>query len=365
MATLLTPTSIPCDVISSNTLYHNSLTNSSTYLSNTPESSKLTEIFPKLRTSSIDANEVNTIKDSNNFVSTSSGRYKPSLKYIEKQSNNINITKNLIKVDKIKTMSNSDVKEKNTSCKTKKVDSKKAAAITSKKLTNVTKKTINNTSANNTSSGNTIKNVNPKMKTKTNIKITTTKVMNLQNLNSQNQTPRLQAGNVTRKIINIRNPKKTSTTRTTITKLKVPNAKDNSNSLSLSKLSLSSSYNSALTKKGFEYLDKCFMNYSYNPEFSKKYRVKEEVGRGGFGLVFVAERISDGVEVAVKFIIKEKVPVSAWIKDPDLGIIPRECYLLKHVNHPCIIKYLDCYSDRILLFSDRTSWITMVQGKYH
>ncbi|ORX78007.1 kinase-like protein [Anaeromyces robustus] len=70
------------------------------------------------------------------------------------------------------------------------------------------------------------------------------------------------------------------------------------------------------------------------------------MGRGGFGLVFVAERISDGVEVAVKFIIKEKVPVSAWTKDPDLGIIPRECYILKHINHPCIIKYLDCYSDR-------------------
>ncbi|OUM70190.1 hypothetical protein PIROE2DRAFT_21691, partial [Piromyces sp. E2] len=87
-------------------------------------------------------------------------------------------------------------------------------------------------------------------------------------------------------------------------------------------------------------------NYSYNPEFSKKYRVKEEMGRGGFGLVFVAERISDGVEVAVKFIIKDKVPVSAWVKDPELGIVPRECYLLKHVNHPCIIKYLDCYSDR-------------------
>ena len=30
------------------------------------------------------------------------------------------------------------------------------------------------------------------------------------------------------------------------------------------------------------------------------YTVKEEIGRGGFGVVFAAERRSDGIEVAIK-----------------------------------------------------------------
>jgi hypothetical protein len=296
----------------------------------------------------LDTNEVNKkVKDSSNkFVSNTSlstSRRCPCKSSLIKS--NIKTAKNTLKIEKPKTMSSSDVQESNSQCKTKKVDSKNSSNINTKKLNNISKKTIN-LGTNCTSNANSIKNVNPKLKAKTNIKINTSKVINLQNLNSQSQNPRLQSGNASRKIINIRNPKK-SPTRTTVTKLKIPTTtKDNSNSLSLSKLSNNSSYYSPSKKDCDNYLDKYFMNYSYNQEFSKKYKVKEEMGRGGFGLVFVAERISDGVEVAVKFIIKEKVPVSAWVKDPELGIIPRECYLLKHVNHSCIIKYLDCYSDR-------------------
>ncbi|ORX47267.1 kinase-like protein [Piromyces finnis] len=237
-------------------------------------------------------------------------------------------------------MSNSDINEKNSSNNIKKVDNKKSNSSSNKNL-NASVKKSNNSNNNNS---NTLKNNNSKIKNKTNIKITSTKIINIQNINTQN--PRLQTGNVSRKIINVRNPKKAST-RSAVTKLKLP-TKDNSNSLSLSKLSINNknSYNNIKRGNDNNYLEKNFSSYSYNSEFSKKYRVKEEMGRGGFGLVFVAERISDGVEVAIKFIIKEKVPVSAWVKDPEIGIIPRECYLLKHVNHPCIIKYLDCYSDR-------------------
>lgn len=358
MATLLTSTTIPCNVISSNNIYHNSLTNTSPYINNNKtsnnftESSNISKIYPtKLRVPSLDTNEVNKkVKETknkfvpNNSLSTSNRvrNNSSSIKYIDKQKS----TKNIIKVDKNKTMSNSDINDSKSQCKTKKIENKKNNNINGKKLSNVTKKNINtnnNSSTNNPS----LKGVNPKLKTKTNIKITSTKVLNLQNISTQSQNPRIQTANVTRKIINIRNQKKPASRP--ITKLKLPNTstKDGSNSLSLSKLSINNSYNNSSSKRGCDnYISKYFLNYSYNPEFSKKYRVKEEMGRGGFGVVFVAERISDGVEVAVKFIIKEKVPVSAWVKDPELGIIPRECYLLKHVNHQCIIKYLDCYSDR-------------------
>jgi len=346
MATLLTSTTIPCDVISNNNIYHNSISNSSTFINNN-NNNTLNTFTTKLRTSSIDANEVNKkVKDSNSsFVSNKSLSASGVLcktspmKHMEKP--NRKISKGLIISNKnCKAMSNSDINEKNSTNKIKKVENKKNNNNSvNKNLNTTSKKNINNNG-----NASTLKNNNSKIKTKSNIKIATTKVINIQNLNSQNtQNPRLQTGNSSRKIINIRNTKKASA-RPAITKLKLP-TKDSSNSVSLSKLSISNSY-SNIKRGNDNCLDRCFSNYSYNQEFSKKYRVKEEMGRGGFGLVFVAERISDGVEVAVKFIIKDKVPVSAWVKDPELGIVPRECYLLKHVNHPCIIKYLDCYSDR-------------------
>jgi len=328
MAALLTTTTLPCNVISSNRLYHN-LANT-TFLNNNDTSNSFTEksnlnkIYKsKLRTSSIDSNDKRKLKDSNKkFVSSKSLSHArnrtSSIKQIEKKTIEILETTD-------KTMSNSDIKENNSQGKSKKVENKKI---------NKAKKNVNiNINENN--------NVNSKIKTKT--KITTTKVINIQNIGTQSQNPRMQTGNVSRKAINIRNTKKSSP-RTAMAKLKLPN-KDSSNTLSLSKLSINNSY--ANSKRGCNaYSDQYFTNYNYNPEFSKKYRIKEEMGRGGFGLVFVAERISDGKEVAVKFIIKEKVPVSAWVKDPELGIVPREVFLLKNVDHPCIIKYLDCYSDR-------------------
>ena len=40
-------------------------------------------------------------------------------------------------------------------------------------------------------------------------------------------------------------------------------------------------------------------------ELHSLYAVKEEIGRGGFGVVYAAKRKSDGVEVAIKEISKE------------------------------------------------------------
>ena len=40
-------------------------------------------------------------------------------------------------------------------------------------------------------------------------------------------------------------------------------------------------------------------------ELHSLYSVKEEIGRGGFGVVYAAERKSDGLEVAVKEVSKD------------------------------------------------------------
>ncbi|ORY44687.1 Pkinase-domain-containing protein [Rhizoclosmatium globosum] len=88
-----------------------------------------------------------------------------------------------------------------------------------------------------------------------------------------------------------------------------------------------------------------------NQAFTAKYTPNHVLlGSGGFGFVTTANRVTDGIEVAVKFILKEKVPPNAWARDPILGLIPTEVYILRNVHHVNIIQYLDYYEDKIFLY---------------
>ncbi|KAF9432317.1 hypothetical protein BGZ76_010970 [Entomortierella beljakovae] len=86
-------------------------------------------------------------------------------------------------------------------------------------------------------------------------------------------------------------------------------------------------------------------HHSLQPEFIAEYTLGDELGSGGFGFVVSASRKSDHKEVAVKFIFRDKVPVHGWAKDPELGIIPMEIYVLRNVQHSNIIGYLNAYQD--------------------
>ncbi|ORZ32816.1 kinase-like domain-containing protein, partial [Catenaria anguillulae PL171] len=86
--------------------------------------------------------------------------------------------------------------------------------------------------------------------------------------------------------------------------------------------------------------------YKLLPEFESKYIVGDELGSGGFGFVVTAIRVEDQVEVAVKFIFKDKVPVHSLVKDPVLGVIPMEVYILKNMRHPNIIGFHDFFTDK-------------------
>ncbi|KAI8851927.1 kinase-like domain-containing protein [Chytridium lagenaria] len=66
------------------------------------------------------------------------------------------------------------------------------------------------------------------------------------------------------------------------------------------------------------------------------------LGQGGFGMVHAATRISDGVEVAVKFILREKVPRTNWVRD-DVAIVPMEVYILRRIRHENIIRFVDYF----------------------
>ncbi|KAG0204259.1 hypothetical protein BGX28_003754 [Mortierella sp. GBA30] len=90
---------------------------------------------------------------------------------------------------------------------------------------------------------------------------------------------------------------------------------------------------------------RCLAGHTLVPEFIAEYTLGDELGSGGFGFVVSATRNSDQKEVAVKFIFRGKVPVHGWAKDPELGVIPMEVYVLRNVQHPNIIGFLNVYQD--------------------
>lgn len=87
-------------------------------------------------------------------------------------------------------------------------------------------------------------------------------------------------------------------------------------------------------------------DYELHPRFASSYTLGDELGSGGFGFVVAAKRNIDGLPVAVKFIFKDKVPAHGWVRDPKLGVIPMEAFVLKVVDHPGVVKFIDLFDDR-------------------
>ncbi|VDM37629.1 unnamed protein product [Toxocara canis] len=77
-------------------------------------------------------------------------------------------------------------------------------------------------------------------------------------------------------------------------------------------------------------------------KFKKTYRLKGELGRGGFGIVYRAVRISDETPVAVKFI--ERGYVREWGKLNDERVPMEICMLARCASIRGVIKLLEWFS---------------------
>ncbi|KAG7446502.1 kinase-like protein [Guyanagaster necrorhizus] len=80
-------------------------------------------------------------------------------------------------------------------------------------------------------------------------------------------------------------------------------------------------------------------------DFVRTFQLEDELGAGGYGFVMTARHRWEGYEVAVKFIIKEKVPGYAWVQDDRYGRLPTEVFLLNYMDHRNIVKGLDLFQD--------------------
>ncbi|KAI8972200.1 kinase-like protein [Trametes punicea] len=106
----------------------------------------------------------------------------------------------------------------------------------------------------------------------------------------------------------------------------------------------------SLLCKGRLYSPRFHPEHTLNPYFVRTYRLEDELGAGGYGFVMTARHRTEGHEVAVKFIIKDKVPEHAWWEDEMFGRVPTEVMLLSLVNHENIVKCLDLFEDDVYFY---------------
>ncbi|KAF8629655.1 hypothetical protein AX17_005594 [Amanita inopinata Kibby_2008] len=92
------------------------------------------------------------------------------------------------------------------------------------------------------------------------------------------------------------------------------------------------------------------ISHALNSDFLHAYQLEDELGFGGYGFVMTAYHRTKGSEVAVKFIIKAKVPEHAWIENDKFGRLPTEIILLSVVDHENIIKCVDWYEDTLYFY---------------
>ncbi|KAJ3551415.1 hypothetical protein NM688_g4713 [Phlebia brevispora] len=92
------------------------------------------------------------------------------------------------------------------------------------------------------------------------------------------------------------------------------------------------------------------VEHALNPYFVRTYHLGDELGAGGYGFVMTAKHRAEGYEVAVKFIIKEKVPEHAWWDDEVLGRVPTEVMVMSLISHENIVKCLDLFEDDLYFY---------------
>ncbi|TFY82802.1 hypothetical protein EWM64_g1208 [Hericium alpestre] len=98
------------------------------------------------------------------------------------------------------------------------------------------------------------------------------------------------------------------------------------------------------------YSDRFPADHYLNRSFVQWYRLADELGAGGYGFVMTAHERLEDREVAVKFIIKDKVPEHAWMEDKHMNRVPTEALLLGLLEHKNIVKCIDVFEDELYFY---------------
>lgn len=92
-----------------------------------------------------------------------------------------------------------------------------------------------------------------------------------------------------------------------------------------------------------------------HPDFKLMYTVTEMLGAGGYGFVCIAETTGfggqrPGIEVAVKFLLKQRPGSEIATPIPMFGDEPLEAFLLRNIDHEGIIGCYDLFEDDVMWY---------------
>lgn len=90
--------------------------------------------------------------------------------------------------------------------------------------------------------------------------------------------------------------------------------------------------------------------HSVSPAVRARYVLGEEIGAGATGFVLAATEIATGKPVTIKFILKERIPVTHWKRDRQMGTVPVEIFMLKRLQHPNIISFIEFFEDNTFFY---------------
>lgn len=147
-------------------------------------------------------------------------------------------------------------------------------------------------------------------------------------------------------------PSLSSSSSTTLTPSALPTPIPTSSTPARSPPRLAQPFTSELTipRKAHLYSDRFPADHFLDAQFVHLYRLGDELGAGGYGFVMTARHRLEGREVAVKFIIKAKVPDHAWMEDRQGRRVPTEALLLGLLDHENIVKCVDLFEDELYFY---------------
>lgn len=102
-----------------------------------------------------------------------------------------------------------------------------------------------------------------------------------------------------------------------------------------------------------------FSTHTFLAEFLEKYSLGKVLGHGACSIVCLAtlnnsneSQSNESDELfAVKFIQKDRIPISKWTRDRKLGgSVPLEISILSRIQHPNIIKFIEYFEDEKFIY---------------
>ncbi len=81
------------------------------------------------------------------------------------------------------------------------------------------------------------------------------------------------------------------------------------------------------------------------PKFTQKYSLSHEIGSGATGFVMAANNFLENIPCVVKFILKDRIPITHWKRDRQVGTLPSELFFLRKLTHTNIIKCIEFFED--------------------